>query len=311
MRGTGRLPRVPRSPISKADQELLDHLASLGLRCSRHQLERWRQHGLLPRTHVHHLGAKGNIATHREDTTDVAEALATWARPGRPWQYLALLYLYDPDLWHNIDLPLARAALTWNHDQGEQHTNAAIARARHLLDATNAPDRDPLAIGETLTSQPGSRADRAALRALTPHVKDRYPHLPARQRNDLIRTAVTWGVARHLGEPLDDDTQALASLWLDASDHTSRGVSDWPSPTREDLRRTAQSISATEFTTVRELVTTLPVGLAAFTPTTLGHVITGTTAGLRLHLTGDITTPVPFRIRAWVRNREQPEPGAP
>lgn len=172
---------MPRSAPSRADRELLAELTKRGVGCSPYKLERWRQHGLLPRSRVEHPGGGGSRAVLDPDSVDRASCLARWSRPGLPWQLLGLALM-------NVALVLdeapLRASLAWLLDAsdnaiadwercalGGQPPEDALDRAERLA-ASNHPARD--AALELLTDRlkvagfvgaAGRRAARDALLA--------------------------------------------------------------------------------------------------------------------------------------------------
>ena len=84
---------MPSSVPSRADLDLIALLAQDGIAVSRGQLDRWRQRGLLPRSTVERLGARGSRAHHPPGLVGAVAVLATEARRGRPWQMLGLIML--------------------------------------------------------------------------------------------------------------------------------------------------------------------------------------------------------------------------
>lgn len=80
---------MPRTPPSAADQDLIHALGVHGIKVTPFQLERWRQHGLLPRPTVMRQGQTGStVVEHGEATRYAAALLGRYARRGSPWQDL-------------------------------------------------------------------------------------------------------------------------------------------------------------------------------------------------------------------------------
>ena len=139
---------MPRSPASRADQQLVADAARLGAAVTARQLERWRASGLLaPNTRSYPGRGRGSTSEPPPGTARMAAWLAANARPGRRPGDLALLALAD-----GLPVPegTVRAALADAHTSIRLPAEAAMpgAAPEEVADAAvTAGQRMPMVPG--------------------------------------------------------------------------------------------------------------------------------------------------------------------
>ncbi|MGW1290445.1 hypothetical protein ACWD4N_44405, partial [Streptomyces sp. NPDC002586] len=126
-----------RGEPSRADQELIERLAALGVVVSPAQLERWRSAGLLPGHARAWLGrGRGSVSVLAEETVAVAAVLGRHARPGRNLRWTVLAWYAEaglPGACGELGVPeppwpAVREALVWA--MGRSLALALVATAR-------------------------------------------------------------------------------------------------------------------------------------------------------------------------------------
>ncbi|MFD6169857.1 hypothetical protein [Streptomyces coeruleorubidus] len=102
---------MPRTAPSRADQHLMNAAAAAGHPVNAAQLERWRQHGLLPRPRVDYMGRAGTRTEYPPGTEELVLSLARHAGPRRSVDDLALMAFFAgaPVPEAALKLALARA----------------------------------------------------------------------------------------------------------------------------------------------------------------------------------------------------------
>jgi len=185
---------MPRGSISDADAALIDALDSAGRQVSRFQLERWRNHGLLPPPNVLHEQFGGTtVAPHPEWVFNAALELADSSGRGSPWQWGGV-WLFE------AEFPLSESCLqecaTWliENIQGRirAHWNAAAA----TCDASNEdPEDERMAITEQVVDRIlGDRRLRPVVQSARDAILAESPNVRRTELRDLLRRSLTYRV---------------------------------------------------------------------------------------------------------------------
>ena len=246
-----------RSAPSRADQQLIDALAEQGLRCSRYQLERWRGHGLLEPVRVVHPGGGGSFVEHPPETFERVEILAACTARGTAWEWLAQVLLE-----HGYELPdaVVRASLCWRVGAERRQLDRLLQRIQTELDELEDPDELDAA-ERVVALLRGHRHERLFFRLNKPIIDQRYPGLRQRERYDLLRTVMTWGLVEQLGYELEAGEKAAAQGWQveeDAREFYRQAGVEPPRARTEDLLATAQTASMAEYSAI--LPTSIALG---------------------------------------------------
>lgn len=185
---------MPRGQLSDADAQLLGALASVDRQVSRFQLERWRNHGLLPPPTVLHDRFGGTtVAPHPEWVFDAALELADSSGRGNPWQWGGI-WLFEEGL------PLSETCLQecafWlvEHVQGRirSHWNAVSA----TFDAGEMdPEDERFTIADkTVDRVLGDRRLRAVVRNAQQGILAANPNAGRAELRSLLRSSLTYRV---------------------------------------------------------------------------------------------------------------------
>ncbi|MFC8140782.1 hypothetical protein ACFUKV_03270 [Streptomyces paradoxus] len=120
---------MPRTAPSRADQHLMNAAAAAGHPVSAAQLERWRQHGLLPRPRVDYMGRAGTRTEYPPGTEELVLSLARHAGPRRSVDDLALMAFFDgaPVPESALKLALARVYFTSRFSQEDEVAKVAAS----------------------------------------------------------------------------------------------------------------------------------------------------------------------------------------
>ncbi|MFD5818377.1 hypothetical protein [Streptomyces sp. NPDC127038] len=106
---------MPRTAPSRADLKLMDLAAASGYPISASQLERWRQHGLIPGSDSRRTGTGGTEQISPQGTEDLVRALARHASPGRTYDDLALLAFFSGAAVPELALKTALGRVYFRH----------------------------------------------------------------------------------------------------------------------------------------------------------------------------------------------------
>ncbi|MFJ8941059.1 hypothetical protein ACIRL0_35990 [Streptomyces sp. NPDC102365] len=129
---------MTRRTPSAADKELIERLATLGIRVSAAQLERWRGARLLPAHARRWLGrGRGSVSVLAEETVAVAAALGRHARPGRDLRWTVIAWYAEagrPALPGELAVPeppwaAVHEALVWAMSRSSAQRLMVAARA--------------------------------------------------------------------------------------------------------------------------------------------------------------------------------------
>jgi hypothetical protein len=144
------------------DSELLAHAARAGVHASRHQIERWRKHGLLPRSVQHHVpGRRGSLSLCPPESVSCLVALCRLHQKERRLDELRFLLWWEG---YAVDRKKLRGYIVRTVQRATEAIHTALAAARR--DAA-AKEREPealtLAVAEQIARALSSGNSRSPL----------------------------------------------------------------------------------------------------------------------------------------------------
>jgi hypothetical protein len=214
---------------------LIAELADADIQVTRYQLERWRQHGLLPRPMVSHY-ATGAQTELPSDSLSMARILAGYSTRGRDWQ-ASVIYLYECGFVASESA--LRAAAAWKI----RKTDQAIERiTRELKRQTDTDELEAVEnLMATIKRRKSARTDR---RNLLEVIRSRNPYLGQQELRYRADAAEFWThyfalfpVTRN-----DPDLLAIADGFTDAAEGRAYG---WTPKGRANAGKRIRAVAPT------------------------------------------------------------------
>ena len=270
-----------RTAPTVADRELMAALENEGLHASHAQLERWRQHGLLPRTRLDRAGWGGSkAAMHPEYVLEAARVLAEASSRGRPWQYLGI-YLFEEGL------PLPTATLqqcaTWLINTMQRRWLRPWREAQTLVAADPEDPLGELTDVAFTAAELGSHYRRTAglAKVVRENIRSANPHLTESQLAEATERSVGWRLADMIRpDLLGERERTLARSGTDEPMDPAR----WRFATPSEAKGCAATMTAAEAYVMRRYVLALDAaGVMSTSDRFLLDLVTWAVAETRLN----------------------------
>lgn len=255
-----------RSPESAADGALRRELAEEGILVSRYQLERWRQHGLLPRAVVVRERFGGSRTTpHPEATYDAARILGQMMGRGSRWQFAGAVLFGE-------DLPLSEATLrecaVWIVDQAHSLLMECWEEAGRLATPNPvSPEDERFEIAQIAVGLARrKRRLRGLMRVVRSQVAAFNPTATLAQQRDAFETSMLYRLLDiHRPGSLTE-----AETWLAISGVTAPDFREVTPLLPSAIRSCAETLTLAESYATREfLLAAHGVGLIELSPYSL------------------------------------------